>query len=159
VEMRYRNIAAQLREAILLVDGATLEIFEANDAALRALGCERGALRTRTVEDIFPEVTRTVLDNCGKSESDRVIQLSRGRGEGGGWVDADVTISPLTIHGRTMLTLVGPDISHRKEAQERERQNRRKLAKLAEQDALTGLPNRLYLHNRLPQVLAKVAAG
>jgi len=159
VEMRYRNIAAQLREAILIIDGTTLEIFEANDAALRALGCEREALRTRTIQDIFPEVTPAVLSNCGKAESDRIIQLSRARREGGGWVDAEVTITPLTIHGRTMLTLVGHDISHRKEAQEQERQNRRRLAKLAEQDALTGLPNRLYLHNRLPRVLAKVAAG
>jgi diguanylate cyclase (GGDEF)-like protein/PAS domain S-box-containing protein len=159
VEMRYRNIAAQLREAILVIDGSTLEIVEVNEAALRALGCERDALHTRTVQDIFPEVTRLVLDNCGKSESDRIIQLSRERRQGGGWVDAEVTITPLTIHGRTMLTLVGHDISHRKEAEEQERRNRRKLAKLAEQDALTGLPNRLYLHNRLPQVLAKVAAG
>ena len=159
VETRYRNIAAQLREAILVVDGSTLEIVEANDAALRALGCERDALRTRTVQDIFPEVTPVVLENGCKSESDRTIQLSRERREGGGWVDAEVTITPLTIHGRAHLTLVGHDISHRKEAEEQARQSRRRLAKLAEQDALTGLPNRHYLHNRLPKVLAKVAAG
>jgi diguanylate cyclase (GGDEF)-like protein/PAS domain S-box-containing protein len=164
VEMRYRNIAAQLREAILVIDGATLEIVEANEAALRALGCERIELRARTVQDIFPEVTQLVLSQVvlgkgGKSEADRVIQLSRERRDGGGWVDAEVTITALTIHGRTMMTLVGHDISHRKEAEEQDRQNRRKLAKLAEQDALTGLPNRMYLHNRLPQVLVKVAAG
>jgi diguanylate cyclase (GGDEF)-like protein/PAS domain S-box-containing protein len=159
VETRYRNIAAQLREAILVIDGSGLEIVEANEAALRALGCERDALRTRTVQDIFPEVTPLILTNCCKDGADRTIQLSRERRDGGGWVDAEVTITPLAIHGRTLLTLVGHDISHRKEAEERERQNRRRLAKLAEQDALTGLPNRHYLHNRLPQVLAKVAAG
>ena len=159
VETRYRNIAAQLREAILVVDGSTLEIVEANEAALRALGCERNALGTRTVQDIFPEVTPALLAACGQSESDHTIQLSRERRDRGGWVDAEVTITPLAIHRRAMLTLVGHDISHRKEAAERERQNRRRLAKLAERDALTGLPNRMYLHNRLPQVLAKVAAG
>jgi diguanylate cyclase (GGDEF)-like protein/PAS domain S-box-containing protein len=159
VETRYRNIAAQLREAIIVVDGASQEIVEANRAALRALGCEQDTLRTRTVQDIFPELTPVILAGCGKVESDRTVHFSRERRDGGGWVDAEVTITPLAMHGRTMLTLVGHDISHRKEAEERERQNRRRLAKLAEQDSLTGLPNRLYLHNRLPQVLEKVAAG
>jgi diguanylate cyclase (GGDEF)-like protein/PAS domain S-box-containing protein len=156
VETRYRNIAAQLRESIVLINAGSLDIVEANEAALRALGCERDMLRSRTVQDIFPQITPAILAAATENKADRTIHASRERRAGGSWVDCEVTITPLDIHGRTLLILVAHDITHRKEAEDRERQNRRALVKIAQHDSLTGLPNRTYLHNKLPLVLEKM---
>ncbi len=45
----------------------------------------------------------------------------------------------------------------RRRAEEQQRVNRRNLAKQAECDPLTGLPNRLHVNLRLPRLLAKIA--
>jgi len=45
----------------------------------------------------------------------------------------------------------------RRDADEQRRNTRSKLAKQALRDPLTGLPNRLYLHTRLPRLIAKMA--
>jgi diguanylate cyclase (GGDEF)-like protein/PAS domain S-box-containing protein len=156
VETRYRNIAAQLRESIVLVDARSLEIIEANDAARRALGCERDSLQSRSVQDLFPDITPALLSGATLRTRDRTIVESRARCGNGRWVDAEVTIASLEIHGRRLLTLMGYDVGHRKEAERRELNNRRKLVQLAEHDSLTGLPNRLYLNTKLPKVLGKV---
>ncbi|HTY95359.1 MAG TPA: EAL domain-containing protein [Steroidobacteraceae bacterium] len=159
VELRYRNIAAQLREAIVQIDGATLEIIEANEAALQALRCTRESVDRYRVQDIFPELTPRLLTSALGRRADRSVYESRVLRADGSWVDAEINVTCLEVQGRPVLTLVAHDISHRKAAEERERETRRRLSRLAQHDALTGLPNRLYLNNRMPRVLQKIAAG
>ena len=159
IEVRYRNIASQLREAIVLVDGSSFELLEANDAARKAMGCSRETLQTQTVQNLFPEITPAVLAKVVKDRADGTIHISRQRRDAEGWIDAEVNITCLDIQGRTVLTLVSHDVSHRKAAEERERDSRRQLAKIAQHDALTTLPNRLYLHARLPRILETIAVG
>jgi diguanylate cyclase (GGDEF)-like protein/PAS domain S-box-containing protein len=159
LETRYNNIAAQLPEAIVLADANSFAIVEANDAAIRALGCDREYLHARTIQDIFPEVTLATLNAVATAHQTRTICPSRARRADGGWVDAEVAITSMDVGAQRLLTLVGHDISHRREAEKLERMNRRKLMQLAQHDALTGLPNRLYLHSRLPKVLKKVEGG
>jgi diguanylate cyclase (GGDEF)-like protein/PAS domain S-box-containing protein len=159
VELRYRNIAAQLREAIVLLDGVSFEIIEANEAALSALQCTRETVDRYRVQDIFPELTTAVLTQAMSNRTERTIHESRLLRADGSWVDAEITVGCTDIEGRAMLTLVAHDISHRKAAENRERDTRRKLSKLAQHDALTGLPNRLYLNNKMPRVLQNIAAG
>jgi diguanylate cyclase (GGDEF)-like protein/PAS domain S-box-containing protein len=159
IEVRYRNIASQLREAIVLVDGSSFELLEANDAARKALGCSRETLQTQNVQNLFPEITPAVLAEVVKDRADGTIHITRQRRDAEGWSDAEVNITCLDIQGRTVLTLVSHDVSHRKAAEERERDSRRQLAKIAQHDALTTLPNRLYLHARLPRILETIAVG
>ncbi len=159
VELRYRNIAAQLREAIVLLDGNSLEIIEANEAVLRALRCTRKTVDRHRVQDIFPDLSTEVLTGALRNRSERSIHESRLRGADGRWVDAEINVACLEIEGRTMLTLVAHDISHRRAAADHERDSRRKLSTLAKHDALTGLPNRLYLNSKMQRVLQNIAAG
>jgi diguanylate cyclase (GGDEF)-like protein/PAS domain S-box-containing protein len=159
VEQRYRNIAAQLPEAIVLLNGSTLEIIEANETALRALSCTREAVDRYRVQDIFPDLSPEILTAALTTRGERSIHQSRVRSANNGWTDAEVAASCLDIQGRTVLTLVAHDISHRKAAEERERDSRRTLSRLAQQDSLTGLPNRLYLNNKMPRVLQNIDAG
>ena len=159
VELRYRNIAAQLREAIVLLDGTSLEMIEANEAALRALQCTRETVGRYRVRDIFPDLSTAALTAALANRTERSIHESRLLRADGSWVDAEINVACLEIEGRTMLTLVAHDISHRKAAEDRERDTRRRLSKLAQHDALTSLPNRLYLNMRMPRVLQNIAAG
>jgi diguanylate cyclase (GGDEF)-like protein len=46
---------------------------------------------------------------------------------------------------------------HRRHAEEQQRLNRRNLIKQAQRDFLTGLPNRLYAHSRIPRLIQKMA--
>jgi diguanylate cyclase (GGDEF)-like protein/PAS domain S-box-containing protein len=156
LETRYRNIGAQLPEAIVLIDASSFTIVEANDAAIRALGCDRKHLHARAVQDIFPDVTMAVLSEAAAAQQARTICPSRARREDGGWADTEVAITSMDVDAQRLLTLVAHDISHRREAEKRERVNRRRLMELAQHDALTGLPNRLYLHSKLPKVLSKL---
>jgi diguanylate cyclase (GGDEF)-like protein/PAS domain S-box-containing protein len=159
VEQRYRNIAAQLPEAIVLIDGRTLEIIEANEVALQALNCTRETVDRYRVQDIFPELTPEHLQEALGFHAKRTVHQSRVRRADGGWVDAELAITCLQIEGQPVLTLVAHDISHRKAAEERERETRRKLSRLAQHDSLTGLPNRLYLNNKMPRVMANIDAS
>ena len=157
-ETRHRYIGAQLHEAIVLVDAKTYEIVEANETVLRALRCSLEQLSNRSVQDIFPDITAAALAQTFRDGGRKVLE-SRSYGKSGGKLDTEVAITSMTLLGRQLLTLVGHDISHRREAEERERAVRRKLLQLAQHDSLTKLPNRLYLHSRLPRVLRKVAQG
>ena len=56
VEQRYRNVAAQLPQAIVLLDGSTMEIIEANETALLALQCTHDRVNRYRAQDIFPDL-------------------------------------------------------------------------------------------------------
>ena len=58
-----------------------------------------------------------------------------------------------------LLKMQKREFEHRQHAAEQKRLNEHNLAKQAQQDALTGLPNRLYLHARLPRLLQKMAGS
>jgi diguanylate cyclase (GGDEF)-like protein len=56
-----------------------------------------------------------------------------------------------------LVALQQREFDHRRSAEEQQRQNRRNLAKQAQRDFLTGLPNRLYAQTRVPRLIAKMA--
>jgi diguanylate cyclase (GGDEF)-like protein/PAS domain S-box-containing protein len=156
-EARHRYIGAQLHESIVLLDAESHEIVEVNERVRNALGWTQEELPRRRVQEIFPDITADAIDQAIRSGV-RTVLTSRAF-NGIGQSDTEVAITAMELLGRPLITLVGHDISHRREAEERERSGRRKLLKLAQHDPLTGLPNRMYLQNRLPQVLKKVVAS
>jgi diguanylate cyclase (GGDEF)-like protein/PAS domain S-box-containing protein len=159
VQTRYETIGSQLREAIVVIDAYTYDLVEANGTVLRALGCEREDLPLCRIEKLFPDITPQHLKDAASLEAGRKVHLSRLQCHDGTWIDSEVSVTAMEDRGRLLLTLVSHDVSHRKEAAALEQANRRKLLQLAQHDSLTGLPNRLYLRARLPQVLEKIANG
>jgi diguanylate cyclase (GGDEF)-like protein/PAS domain S-box-containing protein len=157
-ERRYASIAAQVHEAILLVDTDTGHIVEGNAALLRALGATTDELRAMSVYDVYTDLTPEQLERARNEAPRQVVCASRMRCGPDNTTDAEVSISLIESAGRHLVCLVGHDITHRRVAEQQQRSNNRKLSYMAQHDPLTGLPNRLYLRARLPRALRFAAA-
>ncbi len=156
-ERRYRNVAAHLGEAILLVDPVTLKVVEANDAVSRLLGYRTTELGTLTVLQIFTDLTAGTLAHAAEAGPEGRIVTSRTRRKDGALGDTELSITQLADSAERLLVMVGRDVGHRRAALEEQQENERKLIHLAQHDSLTGLPNRLYLRTRLPALLQKLS--
>jgi diguanylate cyclase (GGDEF)-like protein len=151
-ESRHSRIAAQLTEAITIVEAGTGRILTANETVLRALGCTPDSIRSRTAFDLYPDLRSDALDEAAHSGV-RQMHASRMRGEHGTMLDCEISMTRLPDELPAQLCLVGHDVGHRKAAEEQQRASQKKLVHMAQHDPLTGLPNRLFLRSRLPRAL------
>lgn len=149
-EARYHKLANQLTEAILLVDRQSLVVVETNQAALTTTGYSESELCGRPVAELFPDLSG---DKLREDSTTRRIHLSRLRRRDGSEQDTEVSVTEFHDNHRQLLCLVAHDVSHRRAAEEQIRANQRKLLHMAQHDPLTGLPNRLFLRSRFPQVI------
>jgi diguanylate cyclase (GGDEF)-like protein/PAS domain S-box-containing protein len=156
-EARYRNVAAQLGDAIVMIDAVTHRVIDVNEAVLNQLQYSREEIATRMARDIYPDLEVAALQQVANGETQRNICLSRIRRSNGTFSDCEVSITALADGTQKLLCLVGHDISHRKAAEEQQRANQRRLLHIAQHDPLTSLPNRLFLHAKLPRVLKQAA--
>lgn len=156
-ETRYRNIAAQLGETVVLIDADDHRIVEVNEAVLQGLGYTQETVSHMPVSQLFPDLDLGALSRADARS--RTTCQSRVRRQDGGHTDAEISVTQLCEGSRRLLCLVGHDISHRKIVEEQQRANHRKLLHIAQHDPLTRLPNRLYLRSRFPRVIAKAATA
>jgi diguanylate cyclase (GGDEF)-like protein len=158
-QRRLARISGQMQELILLVDANTLEIVDANDALVRMIKLGPGELHRRYLSDIFPDLEiRQLAEQAAARGAGQLLASRLARGTEPP-VPVELGVTSLEEDGRSLFCLVGTDVTHRQLAAEQYRENERKLFHIAQHDSLTGLPNRLYLHARLPRVLRKAAAG
>ncbi|MBS0378118.1 MAG: EAL domain-containing protein [Proteobacteria bacterium] len=157
-EQRYRVIGEQLEEDVVLLDARSLHIIDANKTVLSALECTPEELANHGVQEIFPEIDPDRLAQVARRKR-RIVAESRVRRAGGNWVEAEVAVTIAEINGEHVLALVAHDVSHRREAERREREHRRKLMRVTQQDTLTALPNRLFLNRRLPAVMRRLSGS
>jgi diguanylate cyclase (GGDEF)-like protein len=80
------------------------------------------------------------------------------RAANGQLLDVEVTSSIIIHRRREVLCLVTRDVTARKSAEVRLRASERRLDHLAHHDALTGLPNRLYLQSFLKRAITVAEA-
>ena len=154
-ERRQRNILSHLDEIIVLADAKSGRIIEVNDALLRHLGYTNSEVRGRALKDIYVDFEQ--LDPRIESTDAAAIRVCRMRAKDGRLVDAEITVTEILEDERRISCIVGRDLTLRQQIDRQRHDNLRKLAHLAEHDALTGLPNRLFLQSRLPKVLGKIA--
>jgi diguanylate cyclase (GGDEF)-like protein/PAS domain S-box-containing protein len=152
----------QIDESIILAEPHSGLIVEANAALLRRLGWESSEILGRSIDEIFigiDDQSSTATDTSGElptpEETDSHTRECRMRARNGHTIDVEVTRCEMLFDGRPLMCLVARDVSARKRAERQLLENQRKLVQLAHHDALTGLPNRLYLQSRLPRVLAQ----
>ncbi|MBS0388909.1 MAG: PAS domain S-box protein, partial [Proteobacteria bacterium] len=133
-ERRYASIAAQVHEAIMLVDADTGRIVEGNPSLLRSLGATGDELHKLTAYDVFTDLMPEQLERARTEAPRPIVCASRMRCASDSSTDTEVSISVVESGGRALLCLVGRDISHRREAEQLQRSNNRKLSYMAQHD-------------------------
>jgi diguanylate cyclase (GGDEF)-like protein/PAS domain S-box-containing protein len=150
----YRSLASQLGESVLLADAATGSIVEANPAATRELGYSLRELVGRNLRDLSRALAPERLARLRTrwAGHGRVVTM---RGSGERRVPFETTLSWIRIGRREFVCLVGRNVTARRALASQMRDRRRRVLRLAQRDALTGLPNRLYLESRLPRLVSE----
>jgi PAS domain S-box-containing protein len=119
-EANFRTIFENAPEAIFILDRQSLQILDCNPFTIAWLGYARdellGTAYDKLVESQDPNLTgniRALHSQGGVKIIDR-----RFRKKDGTLVDAEVTGTTVTYHGRAALMVLGRDITERKRAQE-----------------------------------------
>lgn len=150
-ELRYRRLFETANDGILLLDGKTEEVTDANPAFTKMTGYDRSALLGRTMNQLssFGNVSacKTTVSELQQLKhikyDDWILEKSDGSP-----IDVEVIGNLYQADGTNIVQCNFRDISDRKEAEAR-------IRYMAHHDALTGLPNRTMLADRLHVAIAQ----
>jgi diguanylate cyclase (GGDEF)-like protein/PAS domain S-box-containing protein len=154
-QRRHDNVIDQVGEGIVLAEPERGIILETNAAANRLLGYPSDNLKLAKLRDIFLDLPTRKELVVAKDQS--VLRECRLRAADGRLIESEIMLSTVLDDGVPLLCIVTRDLRMRRQLEQQEHANNRKLAHLTQTDALTGLPNRIYLQARLPQVLQATA--
>jgi diguanylate cyclase (GGDEF)-like protein/PAS domain S-box-containing protein len=147
----HRQIADVLDDNIALIDPRSGAFLDANRRFLSSLGYEHDELPQLKVADDYLDIAHPLaLDD----EILRIGTDCRVRAKDGHCIELQVRLAAIETANGPIACIVGRDISERRRIEASLRDNQTKLAHLAANDALTGLPNRTYLQTHLGHLLA-----
>ncbi|NGY05293.1 sensor domain-containing protein [Solimonas terrae] len=162
--LRGENLASRLgrlldasAEEVYIFDAQNLALLEVNRGARRNLGFRAEALLRMTPLDISGDLEESVfrqyLQQLRAGEQDSVMYRCRHRRGDGSSYPVEVRLNFSRDEVPPVFMAIAVDISERLEGEAR-------LEQLAHYDALTGLPNRVMLQDRLQQAwLAQQRGG
>ncbi|MGE0874702.1 MAG: putative bifunctional diguanylate cyclase/phosphodiesterase [Burkholderiales bacterium] len=152
-ETRYRTLFDASPQPTWVYDLDTLRFLAVNDAAIASYGYSREEFAAMTIRDIRPVedlprldayVARRRLDSSEATPT----AIGRHRRKSGAIISVEVSSRAIELDGRRAELVVASDVTERLAAEAR-------LAHLAQHDALTDLPNRLLLTDRMNVAIAQ----
>jgi diguanylate cyclase (GGDEF)-like protein/PAS domain S-box-containing protein len=157
---RYRSVVDQISEGLVLLDGRTKIIREANPAFAALLGFESSQLTGVCLYDLTAQSLAEVdADFSGLLDSGaRMIGERRYRRRDGSLIDVEVSASRMVYGGRDVLVVVLRDITARKNAEKALRASEQRYH-LATEGANDGLwdwnlaSNEIYFSSRWKSML------
>ena len=150
-EIRYKRLFEAANDGILLLDGDSKKVTDANPAMLAMLGNRREWLMGRTLDEI-PAFSKIPASKPALAEFDlqrhhRHDDWALQRADGS-TIDVELVGALYQADGVNIIQCNFRDITARREAEPR-------IRYMALHDALTGLPNRIMLADRLAQAIAQ----
>jgi len=146
---KYRTLLRNASDGIYVLDAEGL-LVEANTAFLKMLGYDESVVGKLRITDWEMEsqwgALKAGFDELVARQGQSLFE-TRHRRSDGSILNVEVNASAIEIDGKHCLYAASRDITERKLAEER-------IRTLAFYDALTHLPNRRLLHERLIQALA-----
>ncbi len=157
-ETRTRAVLDSVDDAIITIsESGVIEIF--NPAAERIFGYSGSEIVGRNVSLLMPEPHRGRHDGylkryleTGESKILGVVREVTGVRKNGTGFPLELTASEVWVEARRLYIASARDITARKEAEQH-------IMYLANHDALTGLPNRILLQDRIRQAIAQARRG
>ena len=113
-EQLYRRMFDHDPDALLIIDGETLRILDANEAATRMYGFPRKELTGSAMTDLSAE-PEAVRDSVGAASGDEAAHVPprRHRHRNGGTFPVEITATTVTVAGRTLITQAVRDVTER----------------------------------------------
>jgi diguanylate cyclase (GGDEF)-like protein/PAS domain S-box-containing protein len=141
--------------AIVMADAHTLQVIDANAAALRTLGASLDELLRLDLAAVFTQENhdREALLNKLRHPNPRVPLQIRQRGRHGSLLNLETQGHRVDLGARQILIFTMDDVTLRRRAEAHLLEKQQHLDHLAHHDQLTGLPNRLYLAAHLPDAI------
>ncbi|MGL5987725.1 MAG: putative bifunctional diguanylate cyclase/phosphodiesterase [Burkholderiales bacterium] len=148
-EALYRSLLQQSSDAIFLFDPHTLRLREANQRFRQLLGLNVADEQQLTLLDLIVAPMESVRQNVQRVLNEGHVHIGERRYQrsDGSSIEVDVVASLVNINDHPYCVVNLRDLSQ-------QRAHEKAVQKLAQQDQLTGLPNRVLLLDRLRQAIA-----
>jgi len=147
-ERQYRSLFENANDCVMIVDPETEVILKANPRACETYGFSRGELIGMSLKNFRRDIGR------GEEEVHHIMRRGSLHNFGvthvardGATLEMLVNASVIDFDGRPAILTINRDVTESRKAE-------RKIERLAYEDALTGLANRIRLEDRLTVSLA-----
>jgi diguanylate cyclase (GGDEF)-like protein/PAS domain S-box-containing protein len=148
----YEATFLQSPHGMLVVDGRSLDIVDANPALQTSLGYTLTELRAMPLSQIFSDEggpPEALLAQLRESPARLLIETGQ-RCRSGRFLHIEIGGYRIDVGDRVLFTLTTRDITMRRRVEAQLLEKQQHLNHLAHHDQLTGLPNRLFLAAHLP---------
>lgn len=146
-EASFRMLFAQSPQPMWVYDPDTLQFLEVNEAGTKHYGYTREEFLEMRISDIRVQEERATGWNSADTAHDALQRsVEQHRRKDGSQIDVELTSRLLVFHGRKGVLVLVQDVTERKRYEEQ-------LRHQALRDALTSLPNRVLLQDRLEQAI------